>query len=152
MSILACLMLIAGCGGDATGAELNVPTYPNVAGAWSYDPCYLSGGGREVSITSGTLSLTHQTDSTFTGTFTGGVLHWPGYSLGSGSGTVVNGSVDESGAITFDFHLSAEFDTPDWQFTGTVSGESASGTVVVTLDHGGPIGVITYEGSWAMRR
>ena len=154
-SILVGLVLMAGCSGDATGPDLEVPTLPNVAGSWTFDPIFLSGGRMSESITSGSLTLT-QSDSTFSGTYTDGVMHWMGSfgccALGAGSGTVVNGSVTESGSITFDFHLADDVDAPDWHFTGTVTGNSASGTVAFTLDHGGPIGVFTYSGDWAWSR
>ena len=122
---------------------------PDVAGSWGYSATNLSGSGVSCSVT-GTSMVITQSESTFTGTYTGGTFSCsgPGGTLSStiGSGTVVNGSVTDEGVVSFDL------DTQDWRNTGSLSGNSISGTVTVRFDLGTPIGVVTLSGNFSAAR
>ena len=89
-----------------------------------------------------------QTDTTFTGTHSGGTITCSA-TIGSVSdvlvtGTVVNGTIDAAGNIRFDL------DTPDYRLTGTVSGNGMSGTATAKLTVGGS--TITLTGDWTASR
>jgi hypothetical protein len=45
-------------------------------------------------------------------------------------------------------NLSFDLDTPDFHFTGSVTGTSMAGTAQWTMDFGIPIGVATLNGDW----
>ena len=145
--LLLLIPVFLACGGDDDG--LMGPSIPSVAGSWTYNMSNLSGGGLSCSTT-GTSLVFNQSASTFTGTYSGGTLSCTGgggtASVPVGTGTVVNGSVTTAGAVSFDF------DTQDWRNTGTLSGNSISGTVVVRIDLGAPTGVITLSGNFSAAR
>ena len=58
------------------------------------------------------------------------------------SGSVVNGSVSGN-TVNFDL------DTQDFHHTGTLSGNSMSGTATWTFDLGAPVGEVTLSGNWS---
>ena len=145
--LLLLIPVFPACSGDADGAGgMMGPSIPSVAGSWTYNASNLSGSGVSCGVSGTSLAFT-QSAGTFTGTYNGGTLSCtgPGGTVtGSvGSGTVANGSVTTAGAVSFDF------DTQDWRNTGTVSGNSISGTVVVRIDLGAPSGVVTRSGNFS---
>ncbi|MEN8376962.1 MAG: hypothetical protein ABFS34_16160, partial [Gemmatimonadota bacterium] len=125
---LAVLVLMAaaaaGCGDDPTG-----PSTPNVAGAWSYAATNVTAATVTCSFTNVSLSLT-QSGTTFSGTYSGGLLSCsaPGASFSEpiGGGPVASGTINGT-SVTFDM------DSSDWRNTGTISGNSMSGTVNVRV-------------------
>lgn len=128
---------LAACGKDSTGPNINL------TGNWSYSTSNITDGSVSCSSSGTTLSVTQQ-GNTFSGTYSGGTLTCQ-TSGGSGSNTVgtgivATGSIAGNG-VTFDL------DTSDWRNTGTLSGNSMSGTVLVRLVIGGT----TYflSGNWA---
>ncbi len=135
------------CSDDS--GDIMGPSMPSVAGSWTYSATNLSGSGVSCSV-SGTSLVITQSSGTFTGSYNGGTLSCTGGGVTSsspvGSGTIVSGSVTSAGATSFDF------DTQDWRNTGTLSGNSISGTVVVRIDLGAPTGVITLSGNFSAAR
>src|SRR5262245_39749722 len=120
---------VAACGdSDPSG-----PQNANVGGAWTYNATNLAGSVSGVTfacnVTGSTISLT-QSGTTFSGTITGGTLSCsaPGFSTSNNlsTGAVANGTVNGN-AIAFDI------DSPDWHHTGTLSGASISGQVLIRL-------------------
>lgn len=111
------------CGGEGTGPGINL------SGNWLYSTTNVSGSGLSCSSGGTLLSVTHQGGS-FSGTYSGGTITC---NIGGvtesgplGVGTVVSGSLAGT-AVTFDL------DTSDWRNSGTVSGNSMSGSLVVRL-------------------
>ena len=148
--LLLLIPVFLACGGDDDGAGgMMGPSIPSIAGSWTYNASNLSGSGVSCGVSGTSLAFT-QSAGTFTGTYTGGTLSCtgPGGTVtGSvGSATVANGSVTTAGAVSFDF------DTQDWRNTGTLSGNSISGTATVRLDFGSPTGVITLSGNFSAAR
>ena len=136
--------LIVGCGGDSTGPN-GGNNDANVSGNWSMSASNMSGGGISCNAGPTPLTLT-QSGKSFTGTYglTNLSCQGPGGSAGGQvtGGTIVNGTVNGS-TVTFDL------DTPDFHHTGTVTGNSMSGTASWRVDFGAPTGVVTLSGSWA---
>jgi len=139
-SALAVSLLLAGCGGDNTSPSGNV----NVSGTWLLSLSNFSGGGLSCSGSGVQLGLS-QSSTVFTGTHVGGTLtclaNGQTVSGQLAQGTILNGTVAGS-TINFDV------DTPDSHFTGTVTGNSMSGTGTDKEDFGAPVGVIVLTGSW----
>lgn len=133
----------AGCGGDkSTG-----PSDANVGGLWTFSISNMSGQGVSCSLGNTPISLS-QGGGTFTGTYGPGTLTClaGGQSASVGTqGTIVSGTVDGN-AVKFDL------DTQDFHHTGTVSGNSMSGTARWTFDLGGNTGVVSLNGNWAAAR
>jgi hypothetical protein len=140
--VVCSTLLLAGCGGDSTG-----PSDANVAGTWTLSASNMSGQG--VSCNLGNTPLTiSQSGGTFTGSYGPGTLTCVAGTESASvpvHGTVVNGTVNLS-AVQFDL------DTQDLHHTGTVSGNSMSGTAQWSFDFGGDIGVMTLNGNWAAAR
>jgi hypothetical protein len=139
--LIAALFAIVGCGGD-TG-----PATANLAGTWTYATSNLVGAGVTCS-SSGTLLTLNQSGTTFSGSYSGGTLTCsaPGVTPQSvllGSGIVVSGN---AGVTTVSFNL----DTSDWANTGTIAGNSMSGTTHVTLNDGTT--TVTLSGNFAAAR
>lgn len=111
------------CGGDGTGPGINL------TGNWLYSTSNVSGSGLSCSSSGTTLSITQQ-GSTFSGTYSGGTItcNIGGVTESApiGVGSVVSGSLAGT-AVTFDL------DTSDWRNSGTVSGNSMSGSLIVRL-------------------
>jgi len=134
-------LLVAGCGGDdSTG-----PSNADVAGTWTLAVSNMSGGG--ISCTSNTpfpLTLS-QSGTTFNGTYGAGNVTCVGGGESitfTASGSVVNGSVSGN-TVNFDL------DTQDFHHTGTLNGNSMSGTATWTFDLGAPVGEVTLSGNWS---
>ena len=147
--LLLLIPVFLACGDD--GGDTTGPSIPSVAGSWTYNASNLSGGGISISCSvSGTSLVLTQSGGTFTGSYSGGTISCSGEtgtpSVPVGSGTVANGSVTSAGAVSFDF------DTQDWQNTGTLSGNSISGTATVRIDLGSPTGVVTVSGNFSAAR
>src|SRR6478672_11635923 len=133
------ILLAFGCGGDSTG-----PSNASVAGSWMLSASNLSGQGISCNLHSTPMTLT-QSGKTFTGTYGPGTLTClAGGESGSVNitGTVVNGTVD-GGSVQFDL------DTQDSHHTGTVNGNSMSGTARWTFDLGAGSGVVVLNGNWS---
>jgi hypothetical protein len=148
MRAIALLLLTAlvACGDD-DGSGPSTPA--DVAGTWSASMSNLSGSGISCSSSSPTQLTLNQTGETFTGSYAGGEMACTGPGGGTSfeiePGTVINGSVDGN-SVTFDL------DTPDARQTGTVDGNSMSGTARWTIDLGALIGIVTLNGTWSAAR
>lgn len=140
--LVVALFAIVGCGGGDTG-----PSTANISGTWSYAATNLVGGGITCSAAGTTLTLS-QSGATFSGSYAGGTLTCsaPGVAPQSspvGSGIVVSGNV---GVTSVSFN----FDTSDWSNTGTISGNSMSGTAHVIVTDG--TNTLTLTGNFAAAR
>lgn len=135
-TLCALLLLVTACS-DSSGPE---PI--NMAGAWALNVSNLTGGSFTCSVTNTTLAL-NQTGTTFTGSYIGGQMRCDGSLLGTLSGVVNNGTVSGTN-VQFDF------DTPDIRFSGSVSGNTASGTVAMRVVVSGQ--AMPFTGSWAATR
>ena len=144
LSLAALTLILAGCGGDSTGPS----TTANVGGAWTASITNLSGSGVSCFTSAFSVALS-QTDNTFTGSYGAGTITCSGngqqLSENVPGGVIVNGTVSGD-QVAFDL------DTQDAHQTGTISGNSMSGTSVWRLDLGAPTGVITLNGNWSAVR
>ena len=143
---LLIISLFLACGDGDSGGDgdgMMGPTTPNVAGTWSYSISSLSGGGTTCFASGTTMILINQSEMTFTGTYSGGFFICGFVELFVADGTVRNGSVTSDSVVSFDLGLSA------WHNSGTISGDSMSGTVTVPVDLGPPVGRITMSGTFA---
>ncbi|HEU4647612.1 MAG TPA: hypothetical protein VFS33_01035 [Gemmatimonadales bacterium] len=135
------LLLVAGCSGD--GPTASDPSTLN--GTWSASFTNLGGSGISCSTTTVTATLT-TSGNTFTGNYGSGTMTCAAAGQSESApipgGVIVNGTINGN-AVTFDL------DTPDLHQTGTLSGNSMSGTAVWRADLGPPYGVITLTGSWS---
>ena len=140
--LLVCsLTMVAGaCGGDdSTG-----PSRANVAGSWTLSASNVSGQGVSCNLSNTPMTLT-QSGDTFTGSYGPGSLTCfaGGESFSGGAnGTIVNGVV-EGNSVQFDLN------TQDLHQTGTVSGNSMSGTARWTFDLGAGVGIVVLNGNWS---
>ena len=139
---IALATLAVACG-DSTGPSADL------TGAWGFSASNLSGGGVSCNVSGVTLTLT-QSNGSFSGSYSSGTLACTGpggsFSDTFSGGIVVNGSISSTGAVTFNL------DTSDFQLTGTVSGNSMSGTATIRVDFGAPTGVVTLSGNWGASR
>ena len=130
---------LAACGGDkSTG-----PSDANIGGSWQITFTNMSGSGVSCNSNAFPLQIT-QSGATFTGSYGVGsfTCAGPGGSISVNvQGVVANGTVDIN-AIAFDM------DTQDFHHTGSVSGNSMSGTARWRFDVGGGQ-VITLNGNWS---
>lgn len=135
------LLLVAGCGDDGPTA----PDPSTLNGTWSASFTSLSGSGITCSTTPVTATLT-ASGNTFTGNYGTGTMTCAAGGQSESApipgGVIVNGTINGN-AVTFDL------DTPELHQTGTLSGNSMSGTAVWQLDLGPPYGVIALTGSWS---
>ncbi len=137
------LVSVAGCGGEQPLAAS--PEIPSIAGTWTFNASNLSGGGFSCDAFAYRLSV-NQSGTTFTGSYSDGTIRCTEdgktFEVGPGlTGTIVNGTVTESGSVGFDL------DTQDFHQTGTVSGDSMSGTATWRFDFTGIL-----SGSWTASR
>lgn len=139
LALAATLFTLSACGSDSTG-----PATPKVDGSWSLSLTNVSGSGISCNWSGGSMNLV-QSGDTFRGTYGGGTITCSGggesVSQTMGSGSVINGSVSGNS-------VSFQLDTPDYPFTGTITGSSMSGTCSLRYDLGEPYGVITLSGNW----
>jgi len=147
--LLVSALVLTGCGGDSS----NGPTGPqdaNVGGTWTYNATNLSGTVSGISISCNiegmTMSLT-QTGATFSGSF--GPSSLSCFAQGVAIDETLPGSVIVNGSVNGS-NVQFDFETSDWRNTGTASGSSMSGTVLVRLDLGTE--VVTLNGNWAAAR
>jgi hypothetical protein len=137
-------ILSAGC--SSTGPKSVTVDGGAVVGMWSFNAS-LSGGGVSCSETNGVMNLV-QSGSTFSGTYMNVLINCVGngksFSGGPYGGSVVNGTVNGS-------TVSFEFDAPGITQTGTISGNTMSGTSVQALNLGS-IGNDTLSGPWTSAR
>ena len=142
--LVAFTLVLGGCGGDSTGPN----TTANVAGTWSATITNLAGSGISCFTSAFPVTLT-QTGNTFTGSYGAGTITCSGngqqLSENTPGGVIVDGTVSGS-QVAFDL------DTQDAHQTGTISGNSMSGTSIWRLDLGSPTGVITLNGNWSAVR
>jgi hypothetical protein len=141
--LLAAPAALYGCGGgDSVG-----PSDANVGGVWTFSISNMSGQGVSCRLGNTPMTLS-QTGGTFTGSYGPGTITCQAGSeslSATTQGTIVSGTVDVN-AVQFDL------DTQDFHHTGSISGNSMSGTARWTLDLGGSVGVITLNGNWAAAR
>ena len=137
------LVAVAACGGDDSG------TGPvgsiNVGGTWNMSISNMSGSGASCSTSDPIHATIRQTGSSFTGTYTGGILGCltptESFSSAVGSGAITNGQVSGS-TISFDLGTYGHHD-------GTISGNSISGSAEWSYDFNLPLGVVTLTGGWS---
>jgi hypothetical protein len=134
-------IIVVACGGDnGTG-----PGPANVGGSWSASVANLAGDGATCSTVTPIQVTLSQTQSTVTGSYTGGILTCttPGKSFSTtlSSGAVSNGELNGNN-ITFDLG------SPDFHHTGTVEGTLMSGRAEWTYTFSTPTRVVTMEGTW----
>jgi hypothetical protein len=138
------LTAIVACGGDdvTTGPAGSI----SVGGTWSASVSNMTGGGASCRTTSPIQVTLRQTESTFSGSYAGGILTCltptESFSSAVGTGTVKNGKVSGK-SVSFDL------DTPAFHHSGSVSGVTMSGTAEWTYDFGLPMGEVTLVGSWS---
>jgi hypothetical protein len=131
---LVLLVAAAGCGSDSTAPKTDV------TGTWSYSASNLTVSGVTCTISSVSMTFA-QTGTTFTGTVaSGGLLSCTG-PAGSdnevlGSDVIANGVVNGN-AVQFDIG------TSDFHNTGTLSGNTISGTAAVNVTVNGVVAVLT---------
>lgn len=138
--VLITLGLVA-CGGDSTGPGATA----NVTGTWSGTVSNLSGSGVVCQITGATITLS-QSGATFTGTYTNALISCTANGQtqsGLTAGSIVNGKVTGT-AVEFDF------DTPDAHATGTISGNSMSGSTTFRINTGST--TVNLVGQWSAAR
>ncbi|MGH7497722.1 MAG: hypothetical protein ACREL3_02600 [Gemmatimonadales bacterium] len=133
-------LVLTGCGGgDATG-----PSNASVAGTWTMSLSNLSGSGVSCNLSATPVTIA-QSGTTFSGTYGPGTLSCFAGSQSNSvqiQGTIVNGTVDGN-AVVFDL------DTQDFHQTGSVAGNSMSGTARWTIDLGGSSGIVVLNGNWS---
>ena len=133
--VLLCAAMAVACGGDSASS----PT-PTVTGQWSYSATNVSGSGVTCNFTGVTLTLA-QSGSTFTGTTTGGNVSCtaPGVAPLNES---LGGDVIANGQITGN---AVQFDIggQDLHNVGTLSGNSMSGTVTISVPTGTTTVILT---------
>jgi hypothetical protein len=143
LPLIAAALLASACGGgDSAG-----PSDANLAGSWTLSASNVSGQGVSCGLGNTPVTIS-QSGGTFTGTYGPGTITCVAggqSSSGTTQGTIVNGTVDVN-AVQFDL------DTQDFHHTGTVSGNSMSGSVRWTIDVGGSIGVVVLNGNWSAAR
>jgi hypothetical protein len=138
---------MAACGGDdqTTGPTGSL----NVGGTWSASISNLSGEGASCSTSSPIRVTLRQTGSTFTGSYSGGVLTCltatESFSSAVPSGNVANGQVAGT-KVTFDLG------SPDFHHDGSLNGTSMSGTATWTYDFGFPLEQVALTGGWSAVR
>lgn len=124
---MALAAFLAACGDDPSE-----PSIRNVAGSWTYAATGLTGGGITCSFRNVPMTLA-QNGTTFSGAYAGGLFSCsgPGGSISEqvAGGAVASGTIDGN-SVQFDI------DNADWRNTGTISGSSMSGTVVVRATDG----------------
>lgn len=135
-SILAVLVFLAACGSDSSGPSNDVV---NVAGSWTGNWANLQGSGLSCNV-SGVQMVVNQSGSTFTGTYSNGQITCNGTSGGGTAGTIVNGTISGN-TVAFDLDNQAAHQT------GTISGNSMSGTAIWTLSVSGT--TYTINGTWS---
>jgi len=142
-AISAVMFTLAGCASDSTG-----PKVPDVSGTWTLSLTNMSGGGISCSSASGTTMMLSQSGTTFSGTYSGGTV------ICIGGGSSVTGDVGTgvivNGAVNGDT-VSFQIDGPDVPATGTISGDSMSGTATLSYNVVDPFGrpyVVVLVGSW----
>jgi hypothetical protein len=139
---IAASLSSSGCGDDATQPG------PDVNGTWEYNATNIAGTGVSCGISGITMNLS-QSGSTFTGTYSPGSVTCTGpggtFTDQFDPGVVANGSLIGN-------NVSFDFDTSDMRHTGTLAGNSISGTVTVRGDLGDPIGEVTLTGPFAAVR
>ena len=152
--VLVAVFALVGCGGDGRTTGPTGPQIPNISGSWTYNATNVSGTVQGIGVSCRfediTLSI-NQTGTTFTGQTSGGAGTCSLGVLGDvgpdplDPATIVSGQITGN-SVTFDF------ETSDWRNTGTISGNSMSGTVTVRVDFGAGIGVLVLTGNWAAAR
>ncbi len=148
LAAAAIMFVIVGCGSDSTTG----PSEQNaqIGGLWGrYGTGPLSEGDVRCFITGMALSL-NQTGATFTGSANGGNIRCTvaGATVMDdplGNQVVVNGTVSGN-------NLSFDIETPAWHHIGSVSGNSMSGTVTLTIDLGGTTGSVDLRCDWSAIR
>ncbi len=137
MRRLLFLVVVVGCS-SSSGPKITVN------GDWSYEAPDLATSGASCSVTA-TLTL-DQTGATFSGTYSDGlrtcVINGVQSSSGPVQGSVFNGTVSGD-AVSFNIQTQGT-----WVQTGTISGNSMTGSANVTYATGTG-GMVTLSGSWS---
>jgi hypothetical protein len=142
MRFVITTVAVAACGGDDGPG----PGSANVEGTWNASLSNLTGGGASCSTTTPIQLSLRQTGSTFTGSYSSGVLTCTtpteSFSASTGSGSVVNGQVSGDN-VTFDLGTAA------FHHTGLLEGTAMSGTAEWMYDFGIPLEVVALSGNWS---
>lgn len=124
---------MAGCK-DSSG-----PERPDVSGAWNYSASNMTGGGLSCSLSGLAMTLS-QAGATFTGVTTSGRMSCTGAeSFTTRTFNVASGAI-AGASVNFDF------DTQDWHHTGTLNGNTMSGSVTFR------VGTTTLAGQFSATR
>jgi hypothetical protein len=139
--------LLAAVTAIATGCSASTAPKGAVTGRWTFTATKIADSADACEFNVPEMSLTQQ-GSTFTGTYSQGLLTCDGDAndeAGPFSGQVLHGQINGA-KVTFDFDKT-------WQLTGTVSGDSMSGTAVVsTSAFPGALANGTLSGTWRAGR
>jgi hypothetical protein len=143
MRRLSALLLLAAaaCGG---GDDLAGPSHAQIGGTWRITFTNMSGSGVTCSTSNGNMTLTHSGATAFTGSYGPITLTCTDGNetlSGTFSGVVVNGTVNVN-TVAFDL------DTQDVHQSGTVNGNSMSGSSQWDLDVGAGQSV-RLNGNWS---
>ncbi len=129
---LAAVAALAAFGTSCGDDDPSGPKIPNVAGSWIYEATDLTASGVTCNFTNVPMTLA-QDGTTFSGAYAGGLLACTGpggsFSEQVAGGAIVSGTISGN-TVRFDL------DTSDWRNTGTISGDTMSGTVAVRVDDG----------------
>jgi hypothetical protein len=139
MPVFAALLLALSC---------TEPSYPKVGGIWHHTSSLtypsdfdLAPGQPYVCSYQAVLTLS-QSKSSFSGTYDSLAIACNSGGSSSGfSGTVINGTVSQGGAVGFDF------DSPNWSLAGTIHGDSMGGAVTDSVS--GLSGMEAATGTWS---
>jgi hypothetical protein len=107
----------------------------------------MAGQGVSCSILNAPVTLS-QSSATFTGNYGPATLSCVAGGQSASAtvqGAIVSGSVDGN-SVEFDL------DTQDFHHTGSVSGNSMSGTARWNINLGGSVGQVTLNGNWSAAR
>jgi hypothetical protein len=131
--LIGLLVIAVGCGGDSTGPRADI------SGRWTYNATNVAGSGVSCNISSVSMTLA-QSGSTFTGAVASGLVtcsaSGSSFSDNLGNDVVANGQINGN-AVQFDIG------TSDVHNTGTVSGNSMSGTISLRVNTGSTTVVLT---------
>jgi hypothetical protein len=144
---LTAFLVLVGCGDRPDPMEGAPPPPANIGGSWSYMASNVSGSGVSCSTPTPAQLTLSQVGSTFTGSYSNLYIRCQSGTEsaedGPFQGQIVSGSINGG-------NTSFNFDTSDISHTGSLSGNSMSGTTTWRFDLGTQ--VVTLTGNWSASR